>query len=187
LTFVSGWCSQSYSTSLGGERRAKVKVTRRGLITVGALDMTWLVVGLAASKWFWDDVGRWPLAVALVLVGITTFLGVLLSGHPKAGQISIADDETRTAITITMVVLYISILGMFSVSRFDPAAGSLSRDLIDQFGTLVILVLGFYFGTSGAIQIFGMARGQRSTGDPTAQPAGGGAGGAGGGGAAGGG
>jgi hypothetical protein len=149
-----------------------VKVTRRGLITVGVLDIVWLVTGLAASKWFWDDVGRWPLAVALVLVGITTFLGVLLSGHPRDGQISIADDETRTAITVAMVVLYISILGMFSVSRFDPAEGSLSRDLFDQFGTLVVLVLGFYFGTTGAIQIFGLAKGQRSTGTPATDPAG---------------
>jgi hypothetical protein len=135
-----------------------VKATFRGFLVVGVLDTVWFVGGLIGANW--GGQGRWPLAVAIGLIGLTTFLGVLLSGHTTRGTISINDGETRTAITATMLVLYITILGMFSVSRYSPAEGSLARDLIDQFGTLLILVLGFYFGTSGAIQAFKIARGR---------------------------
>jgi hypothetical protein len=140
-----------------------LKANGRALTFVGALDVAWLVGGLVGAKW-WESGGRWSLAVAIGLIGTTTFLGVLLSGHRFEGSITILDSETRTAITVTMVVLYVSILGMFGTSTYDPPAGSLARSLIDQFGTLLTIVLGFYFATTGALHAFAIAKGQPEPG-----------------------
>jgi hypothetical protein len=131
-----------------------MKVTFAGLIIIGSLDLGAFLGGLALN--YWADLGRWPLAVALGVIAICTFMGLLLSGNKSsAGVITIADGELRTAAASTLVILYALSYAIFSLNDYNPDDGSLSRVVIDQFGSVVLLVLGFYFGSTAAIEIFG--------------------------------
>src|SRR4051794_7088618 len=121
-----------------------MKVSRTGLVVIALLDLAAFVGGLAGNLWL--DLGRWPIAVCLGAIGIVTFMGLLVSGNAGSGVFTVDDKEMRIAIASTFVVIEVSQFAIFSLSDYNPANGSLAREVVSNFSTLFTVVVGFYFG-----------------------------------------
>jgi hypothetical protein len=99
----------------------------------------------------WWDLGRAPIALALVLVTLVTFFSFLETSPER--QLSLA--RLRVAIAGTFVLVYLTMLGLFIVSGITPPPGSIASQLLPSFTAATSVVLAFFFGATAAETIWG--------------------------------
>jgi hypothetical protein len=93
------------------------------------------------------------LALAVVLVGVVTFFGILLMQLNERGQRAFSERAMRLAITAALVVAYITLVG--TTVFFGEGYGrmpQLADTVLGSFTTVVGLVMAFYFGTSAYVE-----------------------------------
>jgi predicted neutral ceramidase superfamily lipid hydrolase len=102
---------------------------------IAALDIVLLLV-----------IGFWNAALAIASVSIISFFGTLSLADYAKKQLGYEKGELRTAITATIIVTYLVIVAQitFSTNSIDT---DLAETVIINFGYVVWIVLGFYFGT----------------------------------------
>lgn len=93
------------------------------------------------------------LALATVVVAITTFLGFLDIGLEAKKRISLSNSDMRTAIAASFIVTYLTIAGLV-IFFTDNAASTLpeiARVMLTNFTATVGIVIAFYFGATAYV------------------------------------
>lgn len=92
------------------------------------------------------------LAVMLALVGLITFFG-FLSLPTDGSQVSgLSDSGMRFALTAALVMTYIVYFAA-AVWRSGTGQAEMSKDLLSTLTNMIMVVLPFYFGVTGAVEI----------------------------------
>jgi FlaA1/EpsC-like NDP-sugar epimerase len=118
----------------------------RSIIILAAIVVLTVALCLLGTGFFSD---RKFLSFAAIAVALITFFGFLHIGMKANQSSSLTDQDMRTAITASIIVSYLAIMGM-SVF-FGEAAGEMppiSQMLLTSFTTIVGIVLAFYFGST---------------------------------------
>lgn len=121
------------------------------------------------------------LGEKVAVIGIATFFGLMISSAyheyakeedkkrkkakeesegKKGDKNGIEDKEImRTAIAGTLIVIYIVVLATSIFTNPSlPDKDTVFKTTFDNFGNVIIVVIGFYFGSKGAIQIYRIFR-----------------------------
>jgi hypothetical protein len=132
----------------------------RRLATIGGICIGALCAGLLISINVKRN-GNAYLAMALGIIGITSFLGILYCSHmlDNPGK-PFKSQDVRTALAASYIVVFFSFLALFSFNRNDPS--SFAKSLSDTLLTQTTLILGFYFATSGALEYARIRHGQET-------------------------
>ncbi|MDZ5660984.1 hypothetical protein SFC79_04340 [Nocardioides sp. S-58] len=118
-----------------------------------------LWVGLA-NGWI-DKYVFWPpiFAIVVSVVALVTFGGFYIASH--RARVAIASSVITTF--MVMLVFSLTISGLNS-----NAEASLAKELIQDFRTIVLTVVGFYFGTESIVTVSKIFATSRS--DPALRP-----------------
>ena len=113
------------------------------LIWVGAL--TW--------NYFLRPTSAFAYTAAIFAIGYISFIGFLnisraLRGTPGTFQ----DGDVRLALTCAFVAVFFALLSFYSFTIDEPTL--FAQNIIDSFLTVTVVVVGFYFATTGAIELF---------------------------------
>ena len=107
-----------------------------GAIAIILVNLVVIFVG------WWLDVP----ALAVASVSIITFFGTLSLADYATKQLGYSKGEMRTAITASILITYFVILAYTTFLKTPPDI-ELAKIVITNFGHVVWIVLGFYFGT----------------------------------------
>lgn len=135
-----------------------------GPLARGLRRIAWALIfvvgsGMAASYLTSDEGGKYPfgdgvpaLAVMLAVVGLITFFG-FLSLPTHGNQVSgLSDSGMRFALTGALVMTYIVYFSA-AVWRSTTDRTALSTELLSTLTNMLMVVLPFYFGVTGAVEI----------------------------------
>ena len=84
------------------------------------------------------------------VIGIFTFIWILISLNYLTGDPKICEGEVRKAITITFIVVYLAIFSLSTNTNISNSYNGMFQIMIDHFTYLVGIVIAFYFGSTTA-------------------------------------
>ncbi|KAF0107975.1 MAG: hypothetical protein FD146_1273 [Anaerolineaceae bacterium] len=112
-----------------------------------------LVIVLAYKEegfWAWD----WSPAQLTPVVGIITFFGVLLISNLFSGESNMRNGEVRHAIAASILSVFYYVLAVLIFTAPDSQLDNETvKDVLDNFITMVAVVISFYFGTRSTEEI----------------------------------
>jgi hypothetical protein len=127
-----------------------------------------LWAGALAWNYFLRATYTFAYTAAIFAIGYVSFVGFLnisraLRGSPGAFQ----DGDVRLALTCAFVAVFFALLSFYAFTLDEPTP--FAQQIIDSFLTITVIVVGFYFATTGAIELFkirerGRARTPEETG-----------------------
>lgn len=94
---------------------------------------------------------RGQLALAVAMVGGIVFFATLALADYSSPDVGVSTGEMRSAISATIIVVYIIIVAL----SFGGNLSTVDSKIIDTLSSVVITVVGFYFGSKGAIELLG--------------------------------
>ena len=159
---------------------AKVFLGSRGK-KVGWLAFLMMVVDLGAlliGLWLstLPRFGRAPLAGALGVIAMSTFVLLLLLGHyAKTGKGGFDKGSVRLAIAGSFVVVYFSVLSLFAFLDYKPTA--FAEKIADDMTIQVGVIVAFYFATETGLEYLKVRYGSDDDEPPEDPPDGGSGGG----------
>ncbi len=139
---------------------------RLAVSIVGLLDLTAIFLGTYPKT-----AGSFKVAWSVGSVGVITFLGYLMvetimrsdvrpltakevtaraqgdASLGTDGRGKVSPTQIRDAIAVTVVVVYLTMLGLVLFDASAVASGTSADNLISSFTTLAIFVITFYFGS----------------------------------------
>lgn len=89
-------------------------------------------------------------AIAVAIVGGIVFFATLAIADYSSPDIGVSTGEMRSAISAAIVVVYILVIAFSLGGKFVSAIDS---KIVDSFSDVVMVVVGFYFGSKGAIEL----------------------------------
>lgn len=95
-------------------------------------------------------------AIAIAMVGGIVFFATLTLADyasPDVAEPGLSTGEMRSAISATVIVVYILVVGFFISGKTN-----LTTEILNSFSGVVIAVVGFYFGTKGIAEIQAAAK-----------------------------
>ena len=130
------------------KRRTWKKTTELGII-VASLDVIIVVVGVYLYNINSDNNLGWTVAA----VGIVTFFGMLIvSSYHKRDSPEGDKGTMRDALTASLISAYFVVL-TYSLSVKIESSTPVNS-LLSSFSSVIIIVIGFYFGSKGAVEIY---------------------------------
>jgi len=112
---------------------------------VGAV-ATFILIGIVL--WVFKE----QIALGVAIVGGIVFFATLALADYSSPDVGVSTGEMRSAISATIVVVYIILVAL----SFGGNLGStVDSKVIDTLSSVVITVVGFYFGSKGAIELLG--------------------------------
>jgi len=117
-----------------------------------------LGVALVGIVWFGvymaETMGRdSPLSVALAAVAIVSFLSLLRIQKADSQARLISESSMRMAIAGTIVIEYVTLVALVAFFRESPdEIHPVTQMMINNFTTIVGIVIAFYFGSSAYVQ-----------------------------------
>ncbi len=123
--------------------------TKRAAIVV-AIDIIILVMGLELRNYQNINLG-WTIAA----IGIITFFGMLsVSSYHKRHLDEKSDKGTmRDALAASLICTYFVVLAFSMFEKIN--SGNTSVDsLLTSFSSVIMIMVGFYFGSKGAVEIY---------------------------------
>jgi hypothetical protein len=130
-----------------------MNMTRAQRITVLLALTIILLSALGESLSFYLD-NNWPYIVTAVSSGAVSFFGLLVLTQNNEGNWELTEENMRTAIAGTIVLVYLVLVGtvaFFVVGPKEPPA--ITQTMMTSFTTIVGIVIAFYFGASAYIQV----------------------------------
>ena len=95
-----------------------------------------------------------PLSVALACEGIAAFLFLLKIQQQDSASPLISETSMRSAIAGALVIEYLVLLATVAFFRESPEQlNPLTQTMVNNFTTLVGIVIAFYFGSSAYAQV----------------------------------
>jgi hypothetical protein len=86
-------------------------------------------------------------ASALALIGTVVFFSTLILADYASPDVGVSTGEMRSAISATIIVVYLVYLAFSLGGKFKPEAA-----IVSSFTNLVSIVVIFYFGSKGVIE-----------------------------------
>src|SRR5262249_47944295 len=115
-----------------------------------------------------------PYIVVAIGSAVTSFFGLLALTQKNAGHWELTEENMRTAIAGTIVVVYLVLVGTVAFFIVGPAQPpAITQTMVTNFTTIVGIVIVFYFGASAYVQVQreksrnGEPRGSGQTGSVT--------------------
>jgi hypothetical protein len=90
------------------------------------------------------------VAIAVAIIGGIVFFATLAIADYSSPDVGVSTGEMRSAMSAAIVVVYIIVVALSLGGRFQYTGDS---KIIDSFSAVVITVIGFYFGSKGAIEL----------------------------------
>ncbi len=110
------------------------------------------------------------LVVMLALVSLITFFGFLSLPIDGKAVNSLTDSAVRTALTAALVMTYLvyfsTAVWLSEAEGVDPAR---AENLLSTLTTMIMVVLPFYFGVTGAVEAARVWRAPAAEGGPEAR------------------
>jgi hypothetical protein len=129
------------------------------LCWIGLLNLATVLTGSLAWKYLAEvEDGKairdsLYLNLTLIFVALITFFGFLMRGEAKGGNSLIDKGGMRTAITATVITVYLVLVGMVAFMVTAPEKmPTITTTMLTNFTTIVGVVIAFYFGASAYIQ-----------------------------------
>jgi hypothetical protein len=102
------------------------------------------------GSWAW----HWSPAQLTPVVGIITFFGVLLISNLFSGESDMRKGEVRHAIAASILSVFYYVLAVLVFTGPDPQLDNDTvKSVLDNFITMVAVVISFYFGTRSTEEI----------------------------------
>ena len=120
-----------------------------------ALTVFIIVLWLSALIWNFISPATQAFAYTAVVfaIGFVSFVGFLNISRALRGAVdTFQDGDVRFALTCSFLAVFLALLSFYSFTTDEPT--QFARSIIDSFLTLTIVVVGFYFATSGTIELF---------------------------------
>lgn len=144
------------SKVLLGSRGKKVGWLAFLMLTV---DLGALLIGLWLSTL--SRFGRAPLAGAIGVISMSTFVLLLLLGHyAKTGKGGFDKGSIRLAIAGSFVVVYFAVLSLFAFLEYEPTA--FAEKIADDMTIQVGVIVAFYFATETGLEYLKVRYGDSS-------------------------
>lgn len=127
----------------------KWKETTKLAARVVAIDIAILVIGVVLQNYYRINLG-WTVAA----IGIITFFGMLSVSSYHKKDVPEGDQGTmRDALTASLISAYFAVLAFSMFERIN--SGNTAVDsLLNSFSSVIMIVVGFYFGSKGAVEIY---------------------------------
>lgn len=94
-----------------------------------------------------------PLAVALAAVAIVSFLSLLRIQKTDPQERLLSESSMRSAIAGTIVIEYTTLVAIVAFFQESPdEINPVTQMMINNFTTIVGIVIAFYFGSSAYVQ-----------------------------------
>lgn len=96
-----------------------------------------------------------PFPVMVISIALITFVSLLLFNQPEDENKKVDESSMRIAITGTVIIVYLTLVILFSYFQYSPGQGELplvTQSLLTSFTSIVGIVIAFYFGASAYIQ-----------------------------------
>jgi len=112
-----------------------------------------LWVGTLAWNYFLQGSQAYAYTAAIFAIGFISFIGFLNISRALRGTPGIFQDgNVRFALTCSFVAVFFALLSFYSFTADRPTP--FAETIINNFLTVTVVVVGFYFATSGAIELF---------------------------------
>jgi len=136
------------------------------LFGIGVLDILIILIGLAVWKYFDKDAVFLNLVV--ICVALVTYFGFLMLGEAMGGDWAVNKGGMRTAITASIVTVYLVLIGLVAFMTAGPEKLlPITDTMLTSFTSIVGIVLAFYFGSSAYVQVQEKKLGRTITNDST--------------------
>lgn len=123
-----------------------------------------LLVGLIFSILIYDINDDQKLSVWIIaFVGIIAFFGMLMitsyhqEHHPK--HVKGHKGVMRTAITSSFICVYFIVLSLVLFGEQSIIQNVPREKILEHFTSIIIVIIGFYFGSKGAIELYKIIKG----------------------------
>lgn len=119
-----------------------------GVVTIGA------ALYVFAPGWWGFTFPGIFLSLALVATAVITFFGFLW--HGLGQDPGLDEEDIRTAITVSVVTVYLVLVGLVAFFPEQTPGGQLpeiTNTMLTSFTAIVGVVVPFYFGTSAYVHI----------------------------------
>jgi hypothetical protein len=130
----------------------------RLILIMAVLDFAVVIIGavlyVGAPDWWGFTFPGIFLSVALVATAVITFFGFLLYGVAQ-GQ-GMDEGVLRTAITVSVVTVYLILVGLVAFFPEQTPGGQLpeiTNTMLTSFTAIVGIVVPFYFGATAYVQV----------------------------------
>jgi hypothetical protein len=115
-------------------------------VAIGMLDLALYVAGILLTTPY----GHLAIAGSIAAVAFTTFFGVLGLAQYSTGT-PIDDRSLRHAVASCFVITYFTVAVTFFFTKISPET-EFAKDLLSNFTTLMITVVGFYLGSTALLE-----------------------------------
>lgn len=111
-----------------------------------------------------DCLTSWPgpsffYTFSILTIGLMSFVGFLnISRELRGKRGSLQDGDVRFAIACTILIVYLTMLSFFAFTLDNPPPGA--KPFLDALLTTTAVVVGFYFATTGAIEVAKIRKGR---------------------------
>jgi len=122
--------------------------TKRAAI-VAAIDVAIIIIGLELQNYDKINLG-WTVAA----IGIITFFGTLsVSSYHKKHSAEGDKGTMRDALAASLICTYFVVLS-FSIFEKINSGNTSVDSVLNSFSSVIMIMVGFYFGSKGAIEIY---------------------------------
>jgi hypothetical protein len=147
---------------------------RNVIIFIGGVILVIVWSCFTLSKFYPQETLR-IIAAMLVAVGLVSLFGFIALGVSETDQ-ELSDADIRLAIVVSLITLYIALVG--AVSTFSPTESAkelpeITTLMINHFTTIIGVAIAFYFGTEAYMAVHKKSSGESDSPDssPVKTPA----------------
>ena len=123
-----------------------------------------ILVAILASASFWAGLQLNEISISIAGVGLITFFGMLIISSYHALHQPDSKGTMRKAIASSMVSVYLVLLGLAFSDRLSNIPNEQSMILLQNFSWVIMTIVGFYFGSKGAIEFLKFWKGGEKNG-----------------------
>ena len=130
-----------------------MKSNKTILTVMCALTIAFIIIGICLWAFVLKIGSDSILAIAFLLIALTTFYGFLRLSAPGETEWALTTEKLRNAIAASLIITYLVLMAI--AVFFAHQTGELpaiTRSMINSFTAIVGVVIAFYFGSSAYIQ-----------------------------------
>jgi hypothetical protein len=102
----------------------------------------------------------------ILIIGLISYFGGLAISRSLLGTPGVFEDgDVRFALTCAFVSIFLALLSFYSFTRDEPTP--FAKSVIDSFLNLTVLVVGFYFAATSAVEVARLREKGRAGGTKT--------------------
>lgn len=113
---------------------------------VAVADIVIIYIGIVNHD---NDILYWSIASE----GMITFFGMLIVSSYHARYKPSSKGIMRRAIAASLISMYVILLALTISGKFTSNADQITQVIVEEFSIIIMIIIGFYFGSKGMIEI----------------------------------